>query len=301
MLIIWLQGIWLPQHGYSFQETPLWAGIYMVPLTVGFLLAGPVSGRLADRFGARPFATAGLVLTGVSFILLQLLPMDFPYPAFAVMLLLVGISMGLFAAPNTSAVMNSLPIDQRGAGAGMLNTFQNSASVLSIGIFFTVIALGLSAKLPTALFTGLTAQGVPVASAQAVSHIPPIGRLFAAFLGLNPIKELLGPTVLHQVGAAHARYLTGRSFFPHLISGPFGHGLRLAFDMAAVSCFLGAVFSALRGGQQVATHLTPAAQAESGLGAAAEVAMEEAGAGAATGMTDEELGDEELGGAVVGS
>ena len=301
MLIIWLQGIWLPQHGYSFQETPLWAGIYMVPLTVGFLLAGPVSGRLADRFGARPFATAGLVLTGVSFILLQLLPMDFPYPAFAVMLLLVGISMGLFAAPNTSAVMNSLPIDQRGAGAGMLNTFQNSASVLSIGIFFTVIALGLSAELPTALFTGLTAQGVPVASAQAVSHIPPIGSLFAAFLGLNPIKELLGPTVLHQVGAAHARYLTGRSFFPHLISGPFGHGLRLAFDMAAVSCFLGAVFSALRGGQQVATHLTPAAQAESGLGAAAEVAMEEAGAGAATGMTDEELGDGELGGAVVGS
>ncbi len=311
MLIIWLQGIWLPQHGYSFRETPLWAGIYMVPLTVGFLLAGPVSGRLADRFGPRPFATAGLALTGVSFVLLQLLPMDFPYPAFAGMLLLVGISMGLFAAPNTSAVMNSLPIDQRGAGAGMLNTFQNSASVLSIGVFFTVIALGLASRLPAALLSGLTAQGVPAASAQTVAHLPPIGSLFAAFLGLNPIKELLGPHVLHQVGAAHARFLTGRGFFPHLISGPFGHGLRLAFDMAAVSCFLAAGFSWLRGDERATAHRRTAAPAAPGLAGAAEVAMEEVGAGAPVsapagapaGTTGEGHGDghggEPVGGAVV--
>ena len=150
MLIIWLQGIWLPLHGYSFQQTPLWAGIYMVPLTVGFFVSGPLAGRLADSFGPRPFATAGLVLTGISLLGLQALPMNFPYPLFALMLLLFGLSLGMFAAPNTSAVMNSLPANQRGAGGGMLNTFQNSASVLSIGFFFTLITLGLASALPHA-------------------------------------------------------------------------------------------------------------------------------------------------------
>ncbi|HVB00214.1 MAG TPA: MFS transporter [Acidimicrobiales bacterium] len=246
MLIIWLQGIWLPLHGYSFARTPLWAAIYMIPLTVGFFIAGPVAGRLADRFGARPFATAGLVLTGASFIGLQALPMDFPYPLFAVLLLLVGLSMGLFAAPNTSSVMNSLPPNQRGAGGGMLNTFQNSASVLSIGFFFTIISLGLASKLPSALYSGLTHQGVSSQTALGVSHISPLGSLFAAFLGINPMRELLGPKVLGAPGV-HASTLTGQSFFPSLISGPFGHGLRLALLLAAALCILGAVLSWLRG------------------------------------------------------
>jgi MFS family permease len=248
MLIIWLQGIWLPQHGYSYSETPLWAGIYMVPLTVGFLIAGPVSGRLADRYGARPFATAGLVLTGVTFLLFEMLPINFSYVSFAVVLLLTGISMGLFTAPNTSSVMNSLPPNQRGAGAGMLNTFQNSATVLSMGVFFTIITLGLASKLPGALFSGLTAQGVPAANAHAIAGLPPIGSLFASFLGYNPVQTLLsGSNVLQQVGTQHAAFLTGRSFFPSLIEGPFGTGLHLAFTMAAAACFLGAVFSWMRG------------------------------------------------------
>src|SRR6195952_5427188 len=156
MLIIWLQGIWLPQHGYSFERTPLWAGIYLVPLTVGFLLSGPLSGRLSDRFGARPFATGGLILSGAVFLLFNLLPMNFPYVPFAFLLFFIGLSMGMFSAPNTSSVMNSLPADERGAGSGMLNTLQNSASVLSIGFFFTIIRLCLVASLPTALFSGLT-------------------------------------------------------------------------------------------------------------------------------------------------
>jgi MFS family permease len=251
ILIIWLQGIWLPQHGYSFESTPLWAGIYMVPLTVGFLIAGPVSGRLTDRFGARPFATAGMALSGVCFLLFDLMPMNFDYIWFALLLLAMGLALGLFFAPNIASVMNSLPADQRGAGAGMLNTFQNSAQVLSIGVFFTVITLGLAAQLPSALEHGLAAQGMPVGQAHEIAGLPPIGTLFAAFLGYNPIQQLIGSADAAHLSAAHYQYVTGRGFFPHLITEPFGHGLRLAFLMAAGLSFIGAVCSALRGADTV--------------------------------------------------
>jgi MFS family permease len=280
MLIIWLQGIWLPEHGYSFARTPLWAGIYMVPLTVGFLVSGPLCGRLADRYGARPFASAGVALSGIALLGFNLLPMDFNYAEFAGLLLLVGLAMGLFYAPNTAAVMNSLPADQRGAGAGMLNTFQNSASVLSIGLFFTVITLGLAARLPHALNAGLVAQGVPAAQAHTIATLPPIGSLFAAFLGFNPIKQLLPSASAAHVSAAHYQYLTGRGFFPHLISAPFGYGLHLAFYLAAAVCFLGATFSSLRGGHtKVALGATLVESEEVGIAGAGEVAMAEAGAG----------------------
>jgi MFS family permease len=250
VIIIWLQGIWLPEHGYSFSVTPLWAGIYMVPLTVGFLVAGPVSGVLSDRLGARPLATAGLALAAVSFILLQVLPVDFGYLEFAGVLLLTGIGLGMFGAPNQAGIMNSLPANQRGAGAGMTMTFMSSAQVLSIGIFFTLMILGLAASLPSVLYHGLADRGVPVAVATRVSHLPPVGSLFAAFLGYNPMAELLGPA-LHQLSPATAHYLTGREFFPRLISGPFGKGLHEAFDFAFAACLLAAVASLLRGGRYV--------------------------------------------------
>jgi MFS family permease len=278
ILIIWLQGVWLPMHGYSFSQTPLWAGIYLVPLTVGFFLSGPLAGRLADRHGPRPFATIGLVLTGLSLLGLQALPMNFSYPIFAALILLVGFSMGMFAAPNTSAVMNSLPMNQRGAGSGMLNTVQNSAAVLSMGFFFTVITFGLGARLPQALLKGLSAQGVPAAAAQAASHIPPIGSLFSAFLGINPIKEILSAPVLHAPGV-HTAILTRASFFPNLIAGPFGHGLRLAFILAALTCFLGALFSWLRGGGQSQVFHTKNEDLEEGLAGAGEIAMSDIGVG----------------------
>jgi MFS family permease len=251
ILIIWLQGIWLPEHGYSFSRTPLWAGIYMVPLTMGFLVAGPISGYLSDRFGARPFATGGMLLAALSFFLLETLPINFSYTAFAPILLMNGIAMGIFASPNRAGVMNALPPDQRGAGAGMVNTFQNSAQVLSIGVFFTLIILGLASELPGSLYHGLVAHGVPTRDALRVSHLPPVGSLFAAFLGYNPMEKLLGATTLSHLPAATAHYLTGRSFFPGLIAAPFKKGLNLAFDFAIISCLLAAGASVLRGGKYV--------------------------------------------------
>jgi MFS family permease len=250
MLIMWLQGIWLPLHGYSFSETPLWAGIYMLPLTVGFLVAGPASGYLSDHFGARPFATGGMLVAALSFFLLELLPVNFNYLWFGGLLLLVGLGMGLFASPNQAGIMNSLPPNRRGAGAGMATTFQNSALVLSIGIFFSLMILGLANTLPGTLDHGLVAQGVPKADAARISHLPPVGLLFASFLGYNPMQQLLGP-VLPHLSHAHATYLTGRTYFPQLMSKPFSDGLHEAFDFAIAACLIAAAASWLRGGKYV--------------------------------------------------
>ncbi len=250
ILIIWLQGIYLPIHGYGFSQTPLWAGIAMLPLTVGFLVAGPLSGWLSDRFGARPFATGGMLVAAASFVLLELLPVDFAYWQFAGILLLNGIGMGLFASPNRAGIMNSLPPERRGVGAGMSATFQNSAMVLSIGIFFTLIILGLASSLPVTLSHGLIAQGVPPADAARVAALPPVSILFAALLGYNPVQTLLGP-VISRLPASHAAFLTGHTFFPSLISAPFEHGLAIAFDFAIAACLVAAVASLLRGGRYV--------------------------------------------------
>jgi MFS family permease len=250
MLIIWLQGIWLPQHGKSFAETPLWAGISMIPLTVGFLIVGPLAGALSDRFGARLFATTGLVVSGASFLLLELLPINFSYIWFALLIFLFAVGMGLFFAPNQASVMNSLPPDQRGAGAGMLNTFQNSATVLSMGLFFTIVTLGLASRLPSHLYKGLTAAGVAPGPARLVANEPPIGSLFSAFLGYNPIKELLGPTgALAKMPPNQVAYITGRSFFPQLLEEPFAGGLHLAFTFAAIATGIALIASAVRGKQ----------------------------------------------------
>jgi MFS family permease len=247
MLIIWLQGIWLPQHGYDFTDTPLWAGISMLPLTVGLLVSGPTSGWLSDRFGARAFATGGMLASATSFGLLMLLPTDFPYPAFAAILLLNGIGMGLFASPNRAAVMNSLPAGDRGAGGGMNQTFQNSAQVLSLGVFFTLMIVGLAASLPHAMSTGLEAHGLSAATADRVAGLPPVSILFAAFLGYNPIEHLVGTHALSTLGASDHATLTGSSFFPQLISGPFQTGLHAAFTFAIIACLIAAAASSMRG------------------------------------------------------
>ncbi|RLK54910.1 putative MFS family arabinose efflux permease [Actinokineospora cianjurensis] len=246
VLIVWLQGIWLPQHGYSYEQTPLWAGIYMVPMTVGFLLSAPASGILSDRVGSRMLATTGMLLTALSFGLLIALPVDFPYLAFAAVLVLNGVGMGMFSSPNRAEVMNSLPAHTRGSGSGMMTTFQNTAMVLSIGFFFSLIVVGFAGSLPEALRTGLQAHGVSAASADQVASLPAVAVLFAAFLGYNPIRQLLGDQ-LTSLPPDQAAYLTGRGFFPSLISGPFSTGLAIAFGSAIALCLVGAVASWLCG------------------------------------------------------
>jgi MFS family permease len=258
MLIIWLQGIWLPLHGYSFAQTPLWAGISMVPMTIGMVLAAPISGKLSDRFGSRPFATGGMILSAGVFGLLLLLPVNFDYPLFAIIMFCSGLSMGTFGSPNRAGVMNSLPARDRGVGGGMNSTFLNSAQVFSQGIFFTLMILGLSTTLPRALASGLEAHGIPAVSAQHLSHLPPVSVLFAAFLGYNPFAKLLGPNVLSHLPASASALLTSRSYFPHLITAPFHSGLHAVFTFSAIICLIAAVASWSRGGRYIAEEIPDA-------------------------------------------
>ena len=254
ILIIWLQGIWLPLHGYDFADTPLWAGIYMLPLTVGFLVAGPVSGALSDRFGARAFSTGGLVLTLLTFVGLMMIPADFNYVLFAALLALNGVGSGLVAAPNAAAIMNSVPASERGAASGIRATGMNAGMVLSMGGFFTLMAVGLASRLPAAMQSGLTALGVNSAAAHTISSTPPVGTLFAAFLGDNPIAQLMlsvDPAQLRVGGGADVATLTGRTFFPHLIAEAFHHGLVVAFSASIALLAIAVVASALRGGRFV--------------------------------------------------
>jgi MFS family permease len=250
MLIIWLQGIWLPLHGYDFARTPLWASIYMLPLTIGFLIAGPASGALSDRFGARAFATGGLLLTAATFGGLIAIPANFNYVMFAALLALNGIGMGLLAAPNSAAIMNAVPAAERGAASGVRATGMNAGMVLSMGGFFTLMAIGLASRLPDSMYGGLTRLGIDPDAARTISHIPPVGTLFAAFLGDNPIQQLVrqvDPQQLQPGSGVDVATLTGRTFFPELISSAFKHGLLIAFGASIVMLLIAAVASLLRG------------------------------------------------------
>ncbi|GHO46916.1 MFS transporter [Ktedonospora formicarum] len=252
MLVIWLQGIWLPLHGYDYEVTPLWAGIYMIPLMIGFLLMGPLSGWLSDRFGARPFSTLGMLIQALGFFLLTVLPLNFDYIWFALILFMLGVGQGMFSSPNTSSIMGSVPREQRGVASGMRSTFQNSGSIVSIGVFFSLITLGLAASLPTTLLDGLIAAGIPANIADGIAHLPPTSALFAAFLGYNPMGQLIPDNALNVLPAASKANLLGHTFFPNLITSPFAVGLHSVFYLSAAMCLVAAVASLLRGKQQFA-------------------------------------------------
>jgi EmrB/QacA subfamily drug resistance transporter len=247
ILIVWLQGIWLPLHGYSFEQAPLWAALYMLPMTAGFLIAGPLSGALSDRYGARYFSTGGMLITAAAFVGFLALPADFDYVPFALLLLMLGIGMGAFASPNTASIMNSVPPEHRGASSGMRATFQNVASSLSLTLIFTLVVAGLSANLPRAMYGRLTAAGIPSGVASQISGIPPIGALFAAFLGYNPMSSLIPSSVLASLPSASRATVLSNSFFPQLLAGPFHDGLQIAFSVCVLLSLGAAAASWLRG------------------------------------------------------
>jgi MFS family permease len=279
MLIIWLQGIWLVLHGYLYKDTPLWSGIYLLPLTFGFVVAGPISGWLSDKHGARWFASGGLLVSALAFAGLVLLPTNFQYVSFGLLIFVSGAGMGLFSAPNAAAIMNSVPARQRGAASGMLATFMNSGFVLSIGVFFSLMIAGLASTLPSTLTKGLTSQGVPLALAHQVGQTPPVASLFAAFLGYNPVHELLAPTgILAHLPAHNVATLTGKQFFPQLITGPFHHGLEIVFSMAIALLVIAAGVSLLRGKRYVHEEQGAAdVIEETAIGSSPELAVEVAG------------------------
>ncbi len=274
MLILWLQGIWLPLHGYSFSRTPLWSGIYLVPLSVGFLAAGPLAGRLSDRYGQRWFSTLGMFGAAATFVALLLLPVDFAYGWFAAIILANGVFVGLFAAPNSTTIMNGVPAEQRGAASGMRATFMNSGFVLSIGIFFSLMIVGLASSLPSTMLHGLLAQGVPLDTARRVAAVPPVGNLFAAFLGYNPIGTLLGPAALAHLGPARAAVVTSKSFFPALISAPFHRGLVVAFSASAALMVAAGVASWVAGNASGEAEIEIPAPQSSAAAAPDELALE---------------------------
>lgn len=246
MLIMWLQGIWLPLHGYSFESTPLWAGIYTMPLMAGFLLMGPLSGWLSDRFGARIFTTGGMLVSTVGFLSLTLLPGDFAPAIFLALLLLLGLGMGLFSAPNTTAVMNVVPADQRGAASGMRATFQNTGTMLSMSFFFTIVTIGLAGRLPGVLYSGLTHAGISTTVAHAVAGLPPTAALFSAFLGYNPMGALLPHQTITHLAVSTRASLLGTHFFPSLIMPAFMVGMRDAFYVSAALSLIAAGASWLK-------------------------------------------------------
>jgi MFS family permease len=251
MLTIWLQGIWLPLHGYDFTITPLWAGICMIPSSIGVLMLGPISGRLSDRYGARYFATGAMILTAVGFLFLLLLPVNFKYPLFAAIIFLDGMSMGMFMSPNGAAVMNSLPPQHRGAGSGMRSTIMNIGNPISMAVIFSLMVVGLNASMPAALYSGLVQNGIPAQIAHQVASAPPVGYLFASFLGYNPLGTVIPAKVLNSLPAQQVAMITSRAFFPQLIDTAFHRGLVEVLIFSIIMCLVGAVASWVRGGKYV--------------------------------------------------
>jgi EmrB/QacA subfamily drug resistance transporter len=261
ILVIWLQGVWLPLHGVKFSDTPLQAGLDTLPMMAGFVVAGPAGGAISDRIGVRGIATSGMLVSAAGFVLLTTLPADFAFPTFALYLFLTGVGMGMFAAPNTASIMNSVPAKYRAIASGMRATFINAGQVISMGVFFTVVITGLAGNLPDSLRSGLAGAGAPPAILAAAAKLPPASALFAALLGYNPFAPLLTPAVASQLAPATIARLQSPRFFSSLIGGPFTNSLHFVFYMAAGMAVIAAVASALRSGRASASTVRSATAA----------------------------------------
>jgi MFS family permease len=251
MIIIWLQGVWLPLHGYDFEDTPLWSAIYMIPMLAGFIICGLLGGWLADRISIRALTTGSMLALTGGFLLLMLFNANFDYFPFAVVLFIIGCAFGLFSAPNTTAVMNALPREYRGVGSGMRSTFQAAGSPLSLSIFFGILVLVLSHQLPGVMERDLVNHAVPQTTAAETSNLPPTGALFAAFLGINPMESVLPKDAVANLDAANRETILGKQFFPDLISEPLVKALRAVFAVSAGLALLAAIASFFRGGRFV--------------------------------------------------
>ena len=253
LVIIMLQAIWLPLHGINYEDTPLWAGIYMLPFTAGFLVMGPLSGYLSDKYGARGFSTTGMLITAVGYYLLSTFPYNFAYLSFAAVIFLMGFGMGMFASPNTASVMNSVPAEHRGSASGMRSTMQNTGSVIGLSILFTLVLLVLSRDLPSSLAAAASQTGAPQLSS-ALTQIPPTAAIFAAFLGYNPMGTVLNqlPSNLrNSLSPQTVAVLTGKVWFPTAIANAFMSSLGVALYFNVALAVVAAAASVLRGKRYV--------------------------------------------------
>jgi len=256
MLILLLQGIWLPLHGYSYESTPFWAGIYMLPLTVGIIIMGPLSGILSDKYGPRWIATGGMIIVTISFLLLAALPYNFNYIEFGLALLLMGIGGGMFGSPNSASIMNSVPPEDRGVASGMMYTIMNTAMTASMAIFFTIVIVGITQRFPDAMTSSLLSIGA-VNLAPVLSNIPPTAALFSAFLGYNPVNAILSnlpATFVAHIPQSTLTSLTGTTWFPSTLANAFIPSLRTSFYIGAILSAIGAILSALRGEKYIHEH-----------------------------------------------
>ena len=249
MLILLLQGIWLPLHGYSYASTPFWAGIYMLPLTAGIVIMGPLSGVLSDIYGPRWISTGGMIIVTTSFIMFAALPINFNFGEFAFAEFLMGIGSGMFSTPNTASIMNSVPSEDRGVASGMISTLRNTAGTASMAIFFTIVIVGITQRFPDAILSSLTSIGA-VNLAPVLSNIPPTAALFSAFLGYNPVNAILitlPPSIVAHIPNSILNTLTGITWFPSTLANAFLPSLQTSFIIGAIISAIAAILSALRG------------------------------------------------------
>lgn len=249
MLIILLQGIWLPLNGYSYESTPFWAGVFMLPLTLGMAIMGPISGHMSDKYGPRWISTTGMIINTMAFLILASLPYNFDYWVFAIALFTMGIGSGMFGSPNTASIMNSVPAQDRGVASGMQYTIMNTAFTISMGIFFTIVIVGISQRFPEEITSSFTSIGASQL-APLFNQIPPTGALFSAFLGYNPVGTMLQSLPQQTVNMIPQQIITtitGTTWFPKTLANAFMPSLQMAFYIGAVMSAIAAIFSAFRG------------------------------------------------------